>query len=59
MYPLYKHLASSLYQFISSGALVSTLNEIFSIHEDRSLKLKEDEWTKLIVEKGLELLNVS
>ncbi|KAI5652950.1 hypothetical protein M9H77_30137 [Catharanthus roseus] len=57
-YPLYKHLAASLYQSISSGALVSMAEKISSMLEDRSLKLKEDEWTKLIIEKGSKMLDI-
>lgn len=55
---LYKHLAASLYQTISSGALVRGSDKISFMHQEESLKLKEDDWTKLTLERGMELLNV-
>lgn len=58
MYPLYKRLASSLYQSISSRALCVGHNEIIPIQEDDLLKQTVDEWNKLIVEKGPVLLRV-
>lgn len=57
-YALYKHLAASLYQTISSGAFVRASDKISFMHQEESLKLKEDEWTKLTLERGMELLNV-
>ncbi|KAL2529991.1 RNA-binding ASCH domain protein [Forsythia ovata] len=57
-YPLYKRLASSLYQSISSGALCVGHNEIIPVQEDNLLKQKVDEWNKLIVEKGPVLLTL-
>ncbi|XP_022857963.1 uncharacterized protein LOC111378916 isoform X3 [Olea europaea var. sylvestris] len=58
LYPLYKRLASSLYQSISSRALCVGHNEIIPIQEDDLLKQKVDEWNKLIVEKGPVLLRL-
>ncbi|CAI9108661.1 OLC1v1008322C1 [Oldenlandia corymbosa var. corymbosa] len=58
MYPLYKHLAASLHQSISSGAFLPMSNQLNSTQEDSSMKLKEDEWIKLITEKGSLLLNM-
>ncbi|KAA8531434.1 hypothetical protein F0562_006213 [Nyssa sinensis] len=57
-YPLVKHLASLLYQSISSGAICWTNNKMALIHEDSSMKEKEEGWSKLILEKGAELINV-
>lgn len=58
-YPLYKHLAASLYHSISCGGLFRISDKLDYIHhEDNILKLKEGEWTKLINEKGSQLLNM-
>ncbi|CAK9182781.1 unnamed protein product [Ilex paraguariensis] len=57
-HPLYKHLASALYQSISSGAFCSTYNNMTLIHEDSSLKQKEDQWIKSIMENGAELIKM-
>ncbi|XP_059654769.1 uncharacterized protein LOC132301528 isoform X3 [Cornus florida] len=48
-YPLRKPLASALYQSISSGTL---------IHEDSSMKQKEEKWNQLVLAKGSELVNM-
>lgn len=58
-YPLYKHLAASLYQAISSEALPRTEYKLAVMHESSSLKQKEEEWTGVIRAKGSHLLNVS
>ncbi|KAK3031885.1 hypothetical protein RJ639_035195 [Escallonia herrerae] len=57
-YPLYKRLAASLWQCISSRAFCRTHNKMASIDEDNSWKQKEDEWNKLILQHGSELLNI-
>ncbi|KAK4370708.1 hypothetical protein RND71_010183 [Anisodus tanguticus] len=57
-YPLYKHLAASLYQAISSEALPRTENKLAEMQETSSLKQKEKEWASLIKEEGSHLLNV-
>ncbi|XP_009786150.1 uncharacterized protein LOC107774304 isoform X2 [Nicotiana tabacum] len=57
-YPLYKHLAASLYQAISSEALPRTEYKLAVMHESSSLKQKEEEWTGVIRAKGSHLLNV-
>ncbi|KAK3012053.1 LOW QUALITY PROTEIN: hypothetical protein RJ639_012408 [Escallonia herrerae] len=57
-YPLYKRLAASLCQCISSRAFCRTHNMMAFIDEDKSWKQKEDEWSKSILQHGSELLNV-
>ncbi|XP_034685596.1 uncharacterized protein LOC117914382 isoform X3 [Vitis riparia] len=56
-YPLYKRLSAALYQSIISGAFWEIYSTMALIHEDSSLKQKE-EWNKLVVDKGLELVNI-
>ena len=56
-YPLYKRLSAALYRSIISGAFWEIYSTMALIHEDSSLKQKE-EWNKLVVDKGLELVNV-
>ncbi|KAK2976783.1 hypothetical protein RJ640_027619 [Escallonia rubra] len=57
-YPLYKRLAASLCQCISSRAFCRTHNKMELIDEDKSWKQKEDEWNKSILQHGSELLNI-
>ncbi|KAH7834114.1 hypothetical protein Vadar_012830 [Vaccinium darrowii] len=57
-HPLYKHLASSLFQSVSVGAFGRPYDRMALMHEDGSLGQKEDEWIELVMEKGSELLNV-
>ncbi|KAL3641609.1 hypothetical protein CASFOL_012424 [Castilleja foliolosa] len=57
-YPLYKHLASSLYECIQSGALCTTYNELIPVPRDDCLKNKDEELNKLIMEKGSALLSM-
>ncbi|XP_023750023.1 uncharacterized protein LOC111898331 isoform X2 [Lactuca sativa] len=57
-YPLYKHLASALCKSISNGAVHSMNANIPLIHEDSSMKQKEREWNKFILEKGSDLVNM-
>ncbi|RVW88626.1 hypothetical protein CK203_032998 [Vitis vinifera] len=56
-YPLYKRLSAALYRSIISGAFWEIYSTMALIHEDSSLKQKE-EWNKLVVDKGLELVNI-
>ncbi|BBG93670.1 RNA-binding ASCH domain protein [Prunus dulcis] len=55
-YPLYKRLALALHESIASGTLFGTCNNITIIHQESPLKEKENEWQKLILEKGSELV---
>ncbi|XP_050212493.1 uncharacterized protein LOC126664244 isoform X6 [Mercurialis annua] len=57
-YPLFKCVASALYQSIISGSFCKTYNKIDFVSEDISLKQKEEQWSKSILEKGTELINV-
>ncbi|XP_058184548.1 uncharacterized protein LOC131302015 [Rhododendron vialii] len=57
-YPLYKHLASTLYQSLSFGAFSRPYDRMPLMHEDSSLKHKEVAWIALVMEKGSELINV-
>ncbi|XP_059654866.1 uncharacterized protein LOC132301771 isoform X2 [Cornus florida] len=57
-YPLRKPLASALYQSISSGTFCGTYKEMELIHEDSSMKQKEEKWNQLVLAKGSELVNV-
>lgn len=58
VYPLYKHLARAIEQCINSGTFWRT-NSVVSIPLDESLKMRENEWSKLVLDKGSELLKVS
>ncbi|KAI3959244.1 hypothetical protein MKW92_014623 [Papaver armeniacum] len=58
LYPLYKRLASALLQCITTGKFVRESNEVMLIKEDESLKQKEDEWSKIIRDKGMELVKM-
>ncbi|KAL8483010.1 hypothetical protein ACS0TY_025894 [Phlomoides rotata] len=58
LYPLYKRLASSLYQSIHSGALCTSYKELIPVHEDHILRMKDKEWNQMILEKGSALLNM-
>ncbi|KAG5530674.1 hypothetical protein RHGRI_025590 [Rhododendron griersonianum] len=57
-YPLYKRLASTLYQSLSFGAFSRPYDRMPLMHEDSSLKHKEVAWIALVMEKGSELINV-
>ncbi|XP_015583632.1 uncharacterized protein LOC8284754 isoform X2 [Ricinus communis] len=57
-YPLFRRLGSALYQCIISRSFCKTYDTIEFINEDNSLKQKEEQWNKLILEKGSELMNV-
>ncbi|KZV34809.1 hypothetical protein F511_00711 [Dorcoceras hygrometricum] len=57
-YPLYKRVARSLCQSIYSGAFCVSNEELTSVHDDLSVKRKQDEWNKLIVEKSAALIKM-
>ncbi|XP_026443740.1 uncharacterized protein LOC113343847 isoform X1 [Papaver somniferum] len=58
VYPLYKRLASDLLQCITTGKFVKESNDVMLIKEDESLKQKEEEWSKIIRDKGMELVKM-
>ncbi|XP_026661029.1 uncharacterized protein LOC103708581 isoform X2 [Phoenix dactylifera] len=58
VYPLYKHLARAIEQCINSGTFRRTTNSVVSVPLDESLKMRENEWSKLILDKGSELLKM-
>ncbi|KAI3994668.1 hypothetical protein MKX01_027558 [Papaver californicum] len=58
LYPLYKRLASALLQCLTTGEFVRESNEVMLIKEDESLKQKEDEWSKIVRDKGMELVKM-
>ncbi|XP_073014067.1 uncharacterized protein [Typha latifolia] len=59
MYPLYKHLARVIQRCIDSKGFLSQSADIGGdIPVEESIKMKEDEWTKVILDKGLELHNM-
>ncbi|XP_047977022.1 uncharacterized protein LOC125219167 [Salvia hispanica] len=57
LYPLYKRLALSLYQSISSGVLC-TCQEFIPAHEEPNRRKKDEEWNKMVAEKGSALLSL-
>nr|XP_019703481.1 uncharacterized protein LOC105038613 isoform X1 [Elaeis guineensis] len=58
VYPLYKHLARAIEQCINSGIFPRPTNFVGSILLDESLKMRENEWSKLILDEGSELLKM-
>ncbi|KAG1331280.1 hypothetical protein COCNU_02G012480 [Cocos nucifera] len=58
VYPLYKHLARAIERCINSGTFPGTTNFVASIPLDESLKMRENEWSKLILKEGSELLKM-
>lgn len=58
-YPLYKRLASSLLESIDSKTYVWLRCNSKLIPEGSSFKHKENEWQKLVLDKGSEIVNVS
>ncbi|XP_020884213.1 uncharacterized protein LOC9317972 isoform X6 [Arabidopsis lyrata subsp. lyrata] len=56
-YPLYKLLALGLLKSIDSGSVCGTFENISLGKEVIWLKEREDEWSKLINQKGSELVN--
>ncbi|XP_020224690.1 uncharacterized protein LOC109806638 isoform X3 [Cajanus cajan] len=59
-YPLYKRLASSLLRCMDSETFCGTGCNLAMVDEfeDSSMQHKRNEWHKLIVEKGLEMVNI-
>ncbi|XP_059452807.1 uncharacterized protein LOC132183375 isoform X2 [Corylus avellana] len=57
-YPLYKRLASSLLESIDSKAFCKPRCNLTLIPEGSSLKQKENEWQKLIMDKGSKIVNI-
>ncbi|XP_022631920.1 uncharacterized protein LOC106778442 isoform X2 [Vigna radiata var. radiata] len=59
-YPLYKRLASALLRCIDSGTFCRTGSNLAMGHEfeDSSIQQKQQQWQKLILEKGFEIVNV-
>lgn len=57
-YPLYKRLASSLLESIDSKAFCRSHCNLTLIPEGSSLKQKENEWQKLILDKGSKIVNI-
>ncbi|KAL5543203.1 hypothetical protein UlMin_010913 [Ulmus minor] len=57
-YPLYKRLGDSLYHSMISGTFQTTYNKMAMLGVESSLKQKEEEWQKLISEKGSEIINM-
>lgn len=60
-YPLYKRLASALLRCIDSGTFCRTGSNLAMGHEfeDSSIQQKQQQWQKLILEKGFEIVNVN
>lgn len=58
MYPLYRHLASTLHDCITSGTFCKASNTMAQIQENEFLNQKENGWSKLIMDKGSELIKV-
>lgn len=59
-YPLYKWLASALLRCMDSETFCKAGCNLAMAHdfEDSSMQQKQKEWHKLIVEKGLEIVNI-
>ena len=60
-YPLYKCLASALLRCMHSETFCRTGANLAMCHEfeDSSAQQKQQEWHKLILEKGFEIVNVN
>ncbi|XP_057849594.2 uncharacterized protein LOC131060393 isoform X3 [Cryptomeria japonica] len=58
VYPLYKQIASTLSESITSGTFVRENASMPGLHEDETLTLKMDEWIKMIVKMGSHLIDV-
>lgn len=58
-YPVYKHLASALHQWIISGSISSSSENVPLLCEDETLKEMKIKWNELVSQKGSELVNVS
>ncbi|KAJ7947475.1 RNA-binding ASCH domain protein [Quillaja saponaria] len=57
-YPLYKRLASNLVKCTSFGAFSKTCSDETMVDDLSSLKQKETEWKKLIMETESEIMNI-
>ncbi|KAK7261643.1 hypothetical protein RIF29_27959 [Crotalaria pallida] len=58
-YPLYKRLASALLRCMDSEAICWTgCNLAMTLEDTTSMQQNHDEWHKLIVEKGSEIVNI-
>ncbi|GLT53485.1 hypothetical protein SLA2020_267530 [Shorea laevis] len=57
-YPLYKRLASSLLESIDSKAFCRSHCNLTLIPEGSSLKQKENDWQKLILDKGSKIVSI-
>ncbi|KMT15807.1 hypothetical protein BVRB_3g057820 isoform A [Beta vulgaris subsp. vulgaris] len=57
-YPLYKHLASALHQWIISGSISSSSENVPLLCEDETLKEMKIKWNELVSQKGSELVNM-
>ncbi|XP_022145214.1 uncharacterized protein LOC111014716 isoform X3 [Momordica charantia] len=55
-YPLYKRLASALWESLCSGTFCPNYRRMSMMTGESSLKQKEQEWLKLIMDKGLEMV---
>ncbi|XP_019457183.1 PREDICTED: uncharacterized protein LOC109357651 isoform X2 [Lupinus angustifolius] len=58
LYPLYKHLASSLFRFMDSHSFCSTPCNSAMTVEDTLMHYKHNQWHKLVLDKGSQLLNI-
>ncbi|KFK37177.1 hypothetical protein AALP_AA4G224000 [Arabis alpina] len=56
-YPLYKRLALSLLKSIGSGCFCESFEKISMVEELIWLNEREDEWSKMIIQKGSQLVN--
>ncbi|XP_030940650.1 uncharacterized protein LOC115965547 isoform X1 [Quercus lobata] len=57
-YPLYKRLASALLESINSKAFCRKYSDLNFIPEGSSSKQEENEWKKLVLDKGSEIVNI-
>ncbi|XP_050255763.1 uncharacterized protein LOC126701599 isoform X4 [Quercus robur] len=57
-YPLYKRLASALLESINSKAFCRKYSDLNFIPEGSSSKQEENEWQKLVLDKGSEIVNI-
>lgn len=58
-YPLYKSLASALLRCMDSEEFCWTDCNLAMTHENTSMQQKHNEWHKLILEKGSQIVNVN
>ncbi|XP_065866809.1 uncharacterized protein [Euphorbia lathyris] len=57
-YPLFKRLASALYQSLLSRSFLKTYDDIEFLRKDLSLQMKEEQWQTLILEKGTQIMDM-